>query len=191
MNLPNFITLLRIIALPFFAISMWYGQLWISFGIFIGAGLSDLLDGWIARRYHLHSRIGSILDPAADKLMMVTAFVVMGIPNASIQYPIPMWIAILSISRDVIIGITSILFFMRDEYLDMQPSFWGKLTTASMFVGLSISILLNALAPQPWSGILSLVIYYILAGLVLISGIHYSLRLFKPQVGLDKDSKDA
>ncbi|MFM8429867.1 MAG: CDP-alcohol phosphatidyltransferase family protein, partial [Holophagaceae bacterium] len=79
---------------------LWYGRLGSALFIFIGAGLTDLLDGWIARRFNQRSRVGAILDPAADKLMMLTAFILMSLVSTlEISYRIPVWVAISPIRR--------------------------------------------------------------------------------------------
>ncbi len=180
MNLPNFITLLRVVAIPFFAISLWYGRLWAALFIFIGAGLTDLLDGWIARRFNQRSRVGAILDPAADKLMMLTAFVLMSlVSNIEVSYRIPVWVAILSISRDIIIATISFMYYVKDEYLNKTPSLMGKVTTGSEFVAISIGLLLNTVSPRPWFNDLNLLIFYLIALLVFSSGLHYFFRIFE------------
>lgn len=180
MNLPNFITLLRVIAIPFFAISLWYGRLWPALFIFIGAGLTDLLDGWIARRFNQRSRVGAILDPAADKLMMLTAFILMSLAsNIEIRYRIPVWVAILSISRDIIIATVSLMYYMKEEYLNKTPSFIGKFTTGFEFVAISVGLLLNTVSPRPWFNDLNLLVFYLVAILVFTSGLHYFFRVFE------------
>lgn len=180
MNLPNFITLSRVVAIPFFAISLWYGRLGPALFIFIGAGLTDLLDGWIARRFNQRSRMGAILDPAADKLMMLTAFILMSLVSTlEISYRIPVWVAILSISRDVIIATISLMYYIKEEYLNKTPSSLGKLTTGVEFVAISVGLLLNTVTPRPWFEDLNLLIFYVVAIFVLISGLHYFFRVFE------------
>ena len=79
MTLPNILTLLRILAIPFFAIALWYGHHGKACAIFAVAGFTDLLDGYIARTFDMKSDLGAILDPVADKLLMTTAFVLMAL----------------------------------------------------------------------------------------------------------------
>ncbi len=180
MNIANSITILRVIAIPFFAIAIWYGRLWLALAIFIGAGLTDLLDGWIARRFNQRSYIGAILDPAADKLIMLSAFIFMSLTNnTSLNYQIPVWVSILSISRDIIIATVSLMFYISDEYLNTTPSFIGKFTTGAEFVAISICLLINAIPPRQWFYNLNLLIFYLVALFVFSSGVHYLLRVLK------------
>ncbi|MBK8725741.1 MAG: CDP-diacylglycerol--glycerol-3-phosphate 3-phosphatidyltransferase [Holophagaceae bacterium] len=176
MTLPNALTLLRILAIPFFAIAVWYGHLWEALIIFVAAGLTDLLDGWIARRFNQRSRLGAILDPAADKLLMTTAFILMALPKDHLPMPIPAWVAILSISRDVVISLVGLVAWLKDEQLDRRPSLLGKFTTGAEIVALGIGLLTNALGPTPWQGYVIPWVYYAMAAFVLASGIHYYHR---------------
>ena len=128
---PNALTLLRILAIPFFAIAVWYGHLWHALVLFVAAGLTDLLDGWIARAFNQRSRLGAILDPAADKLLMTTAFILMALPKDHLRLPIPAWVAILAISRDVVISLVALVAWVKDERLDQRPSLLGKVTTGA------------------------------------------------------------
>lgn len=176
MTLPNALTLLRILAIPFFAIAVWYGHLWEALILFVAAGLTDLLDGWIARRFNQRSRLGAILDPAADKLLMTTAFILMALPKDHLRMPIPAWVAILSISRDVVISLVGLVAWLKDEQLDRRPSLLGKFTTGAEIVALGIGLLANALGPTWWQGYVIPWIYYAMAAFVLASGIHYYHR---------------
>jgi cardiolipin synthase (CMP-forming) len=181
MTLPNALTLLRILAIPFFAIAVWYGHLWEAFGIFVAAGVTDLLDGWIARTFNQRSRLGAVLDPAADKLLMTTAFILMALPKGHLEHPIPAWVAILSISRDVMISFVTVMAFMRSEKLNLRPSLLGKFTTGAEIVTIAVGLLLNALGPQGWQRFVVPWVYYAMAAFVLASGIHYYLRSFQEE----------
>ncbi len=179
MTLPNALTLLRILAIPFFAIAVWYGHLWEALILFVAAGLTDLLDGWIARRFNQRSRLGAILDPAADKLLMTTAFILMALPKDHLRMPIPAWVAILSISRDVVISLVGLVAWLKDEQLDRRPSLLGKFTTGAEIVALGIGLLVNAqgdLGPGSWQRWAVPWVYYAMAAFVLASGIHYYHR---------------
>jgi cardiolipin synthase len=176
MTVPNALTLLRILAIPFFAIAVWYGHLWHALVLFVAAGLTDLLDGWIARAFNQRSRLGAILDPAADKLLMTTAFILMALPKDHLRLPIPAWVAILAISRDVVISLVALVAWVKDEHLDQRPSLLGKLTTGAEIVALGAGLLVNALGPVPWQGWVVPWVYYAMAGFVLASGIHYYHR---------------
>lgn len=176
MTLPNLLTLLRILAIPFFAIALWYGHHGKACALFAFAGITDLLDGYIARRFDMKSDLGAILDPAADKLLMTTAFVLMAWPREHYIAPVPVWVAILAISRDVLISLFAFTSYARGGSLKGTPSMLGKFTTGTEMVALSLGLLMNALGFQPWQRWLNPWMYYLVAALVLASGIHYFLR---------------
>ncbi len=176
LTIPNALTLLRILAVPFFAIAVWYNQLWEALAIFVAAGLTDLLDGWIARRFNQGSPLGAILDPAADKLLMTTAFILMALPKDHLKFPIPVWVAILSISRDVVISFLALLSLVQHIGLNRRPSVLGKFTTGAQIVSLGVGLLANAQGPQAWQRYALPWVYYVMAALVLASGIHYYFR---------------
>jgi cardiolipin synthase len=175
-TLPNVLTLLRILAVPFFAIALWYGHTVEACLIFVGAGLTDLLDGFIARRFNQGSDLGAILDPAADKLLMTTAFVLMALPGTPLVSRIPVWVSILAISRDVIMSIVAILAYDRLGKERLQPSLLGKVTTAIELMALSLGLLVNALGLRSWTTFVIPWVYYLAALFVLASGLHYFFR---------------
>jgi cardiolipin synthase len=176
MTLPNVLTLLRILAIPFFAISLWYGHHGKACAIFAAAGFTDLLDGYIARTFNMKSDLGAILDPMADKLLMTTAFILMAWPRGHYVAPVPVWVAILAITRDLVISLFSFINLARGGSLHGTPSLLGKITTATQLIAISLGLLMNALGPQPWQRWLNPWMYYLVAALVLASGIHYYLR---------------
>lgn len=181
-TLPNALTLLRILAVPFFGICVWYGKLGWAFGIFVAAGLTDLLDGWVARILSQRSTLGAILDPAADKLLMTTGFVMMAIPQPHLVVVIPVWVSILGITRDVVISFVALMSAGRFDPQRFEPSFLGKLTTGTEIIVMALALLLNALGPGPWIGLFHPWIFWLVAVMVLASGIHYFLRATKDPV---------
>lgn len=176
LTLPNVLTLLRILAVPFFAIAIWYGLAVEALALFVGAALTDLLDGYIARRFNQRSDIGAILDPAADKLLMTTAFVLLALPSSPVVARIPAWVSILAVTRDALISLFALLAFDRFNPSRLQPSLLGKLTTAVELVAISLGLLVNALGVKPWTGWVVPWAYYLVAALVMASGIHYFFR---------------
>lgn len=175
-TLPNVLSLLRILAVPFFAIMVWYGNMAEACILFVAAGLTDLLDGWLARKLHQKSALGAVLDPAADKLLITTAFILLAFPNETAAVRIPPWVAILAISRDVLISLVALLAYAHFDPEKFKPSFLGKATTAVELTAISLSLLLNTIGPYPWYRFLVPWVYYLLALMVLGSGIHYFLR---------------
>ncbi len=177
MTVPNFLTLLRILAVPIFAIALWYGEHAAACAIFLAAGLTDLLDGYVARRFNQGSSLGAILDPAADKLLMTTAFALMAWRTQGMAAPIPAWVAILAITRDVVISVVAALSAAAFEPDRFRPTFLGKLTTAVEVAALGAGLLINALGVQPWQGHVIPWLYRTVAFLVVASGIHYFVRM--------------
>lgn len=176
LTLPNVLTLLRILAVPVFAIAVWYGHNVEACVIFALAGLTDLLDGYIARRFNQKSELGAVLDPAADKLLMTTAFVLLAMPIEHLVIYVPAWVAILAISRDVIISLVALMSSSHFDPSKFRPTFLGKLTTGFQLAIISLTLLFNALGPQPWYIFLVPWMYYLVAALVLASGTHYFFR---------------
>ena len=136
MNIPNWISIGRIILVPFFIGTVVYYapekdflRIY-SLLIFSIAVVSDGIDGYIARTRKMKTTLGSFLDPMADKLLLVSAFISLTVAtNIPHQIRIPMWVLILVISRDVIIALGSLLIHVVTGNLKIKPSFWGKLTT--------------------------------------------------------------
>jgi cardiolipin synthase len=176
LTLPNALTLLRILAIPFFAIAVWYGHHWQAFILFAAAGFTDLLDGLIARTFNQRSDLGAILDPAADKLLMTTAFVLMAWRTQGMTAPIPVWVAILAIMRDLVISFYAFASVDRLSDSKFHPSLLGKLSTAWQLIAVSLGLLFNALGYRAWMDPLLPEMYWLVAALVLASGIHYFLR---------------
>jgi cardiolipin synthase len=176
LTLPNFLTLLRILAVPVFAIAVWYGHRAEACALFVAAGITDLVDGYIARRFNQKSDLGAVLDPAADKLLMTTAFVLLALPLEHTIMRIPTWVAILAISRDVAISLVALLSSSHFEPSRFRPSLLGKLATATELVAISLALLFNAMGPRPWYRFVSPWIFYIVALMVLASGLHYYYR---------------
>jgi CDP-diacylglycerol--glycerol-3-phosphate 3-phosphatidyltransferase len=136
MGLANKITIIRILLVPFLLISLFYYKAeydflrFIALGIFFICGITDAIDGYVARKFYQKTKLGSILDPLADKLLILTAFlslsVLKNIPAAS---KIPPWLTIAVISRDVIIIIGAAVIFVMIKDIEIRPSLLGKATT--------------------------------------------------------------
>jgi cardiolipin synthase len=177
---PNLLTLLRICAVPFFAIAVWYGRTTEACVLFAAAGMTDLLDGWVARRFNQKSTLGAILDPAADKLLMTTAFVLLAFPKETYVVRIPAWVAILAISRDVLISLTALLAYEKLDPSKFRPSLLGKATTCVELVAISVALLFNHLGPREWYRFLVPWAFYLIAVMVVSSGVHYFFRATHP-----------
>ena len=176
LTVPNLLTLLRILAVPFFAIAVWYGDMYHATILFFAAGMTDFLDGYVARRFNQKSTLGAILDPAADKLLMTTAFILLAFPREPLLLKIPAWVGILAISRDFLISLVALVAFERLGPSKFQPSLLGKFTTFAQVLALSLTLLINALGLAPWQRYVVPWIFYIVAAGVLGSGLHYFFR---------------
>ncbi len=139
-QLPNMLTTLRLLlALPICWLLVqqnFAAVLWLAFF----AGLSDGIDGWLARLLNAHSRYGEIVDPLADKALLTGAFLSLAVIGL-----IPIWLAIIVLLRDLIIIVGALLYHWNFGRYDMAPSFWGKLSTLFQIV-----FTLLVIAQQVW-----------------------------------------
>ena len=147
LTIPNALTLLRLLAVPVFLYASFRGDFRLAFILFISAALTDILDGWIARRFNQKSRIGAILDPAADKTMMVCGYLFYTLRPNLPQIAIPGWLTLLVFIRDVLIILFAYLFYTRIQVTRFPPSWAGKLSTFAQAVTLAATIGTNSLLP--------------------------------------------
>ncbi len=126
MSIPNIITLGRILLVPFIVWAIASNQLEIAFAIFIIAGVSDAVDGFLAKRFNMSSELGALLDPVADKALLVSIYMALGIWGA-----IPRWIVILVVSRDIMIVGAVIVSWLYGKPIPMKPLMVSKLNTVA------------------------------------------------------------
>lgn len=124
MTVPNLITILRIILVPIFVIYMINNRPLASLIIFIIASITDALDGFIAKVFHQKSNLGAYLDPLADKILLMTAYITLAILKM-----IPSWLTVLAISRDVIILLGVLILYLNRYPVKINPSLLSKATT--------------------------------------------------------------
>ena len=129
MTLANQLTILRMCLVPGLVILLLYGFYGWGLLVFAVAGVTDALDGLAARLLHQRTELGTMLDPLADKLLVTSSLVVLSWPSASLVVPIPVWITILSISRDTGILVAVLVFNVYIRRRSFPPSFLGKATT--------------------------------------------------------------
>ncbi|MFZ4695392.1 MAG: CDP-alcohol phosphatidyltransferase family protein [Verrucomicrobiia bacterium] len=153
MNLPNILTLCRIAAIPVFALAvLYYGAefkegtsspwlRWLATGIFLGAVLTDALDGFFARRLHQKTRLGTILDPLADKLLLLTALVLLCWNNGDAFPQLPLWLPVLVLSRDIIVVLGITMIFMLGRGLEVRTHWIGKVATVLQMTTLALVLL--------------------------------------------------
>ena len=134
LTLANQLTILRIILVPVFVLLVVYGYLGWSLVVFLTAGVTDALDGVIARRAGQRTALGVWLDPMADKLLLVTTFVILTLPEIPLTNHLPLWLTVFVISRDVVIvGVVAIVTLAAGPR-NFKPSILGKLATATFIV---------------------------------------------------------
>ena len=127
-TIPNILTVFRmLLTLPFLYLVQ-QGRFGYALLVFFTASLTDFVDGYIARRFKQHSRLGRFLDPLADKLLTTTGFVVMAIPHAGFP-SIPIWLAVAVVSRDLVIVSGSLVVYMLTKFKDFRPTLLGKINT--------------------------------------------------------------
>ena len=174
LTLANQLTLLRIVLIPAFVVLMIYGYAGSALVVFSVAGLTDLLDGLIARRTGQRTSLGAWLDPMADKLLLVTTFIVLTMPGMPLMNRLPIWLTVCVISRDiVIIGVVAIVNLAIGPRT-FRPSIWGKSATAAFILTAIAVMFFNYL------GRASVVIdvgVWVSFGLTAISSADYMIRL--------------
>ena len=143
LTLANQLTILRIALIPAFVLLVVYGYLGAALLVFSIAGLTDALDGLIARRAGQRTSLGAWLDPMADKLLLVTTFVVLTVPSLPLANHLPLWLTVLVISRDVVIvGVVAIINLAVGPRT-FRPSLFGKATTAAFILTSVIVMFFN------------------------------------------------
>jgi len=137
-NLPNLITVARILAVPVVVWAIASGQMLIAFALFLAAGVSDAVDGFLAKRFGMASELGAYLDPLADKALIVSIYIALGISEA-----VPRWLVILVVSRDIMIVGAVMLSWLVDRPVSVRPLLVSKLNTAAqiVFAGLVLASL--------------------------------------------------
>lgn len=170
MNLPNSLTLLRLLLVPGFLVAVIYGALGLALGIFVAAALTDLLDGFFARKLGQKTELGACLDPLADKTLVTVAYVSLAVTGV-----LPAWLAVVVVSRDFFIVLGAGVLFLLAGRNSFPPEFLGKTTTGLQLVNLGLYLLCSALGLQAgalsWLAALTAVVtvvsgcQYVVAGL--------------------------
>jgi cardiolipin synthase (CMP-forming) len=166
----NQLTLLRMLLIPAFVILVVYGQLGYALLVFTVAGVTDALDGLIARRSGQHTSLGAWLDPMADKLLLVSTFIVLTIPGLGLANRLPLWLTVIVISRDVVIVITVAIVNLAIGRRTFHPSIFGKIATATYILTAVFAMLFNYFRYH--SVVVDAFVWASLA-ITLISSLHY------------------
>lgn len=173
LTIPNLLSILRMGLIPWFAISVLDGDASRALLIFAIAGVTDALDGFIARFWRQQSPLGAYLDPLADKLLLVTAYVMLSIPNLRIGLVIPAWVTALVITRDVVIVVVALVMHLAAGISRFPPSALSKINTATQLLAIIFVLLSNR---SPLLETIATFLVFLVAALTLGSGIEYIYR---------------
>jgi cardiolipin synthase len=174
MTPANQLTLLRMLLIPGFALLVIYDHLGAALTVFCVAGLTDALDGLIARRTGQKTALGAWLDPTADKLLLVTTFVVLTLPLEHLTVRLPVWLTVLVISRDIGIVATASIISMTLGRRNFTPSLLGKIATTVFILTGVVTLLFNYLGRS--SAVVTVFVYASLV-VTLLSGLHYLVNV--------------
>ena len=168
MNLPNYITLARVVLVPFFINFMIYGYYGAALAVFVVACVTDALDGMIARLTNQKTELGAFLDPLADKLLIISAFVTLALLGM-----LPIWLVLIVVSRDVILVLGSLVLYFMGHQFKSRPSIFGKLTTVLQLLVVTFSLGLKTFGYEmEWLPVL----HWTTAAFTLVSGVQYVVR---------------
>src|SRR5215813_14077740 len=169
----NQLTILRIVFVPLFIILLVYNELGWALGTFVVAGITDVLDGIIARRFGQKTSIGAVLDPLADKLLMTSSILILSLPQMEFMNVIPRWLMILIIFRDVFILLVSLIVVLMVGWRVFTPSPYGKTSTFMQV----LTVLAVLYANWRHVAVPELQILFYMTGLMTaLSGLHYLVR---------------
>jgi cardiolipin synthase len=171
MTVPNLITMIRIILTPIFVIYLINDQLITGLIVLIICGVSDGVDGLVARLFNQKSRLGTFLDPLADKLILVSAFVTL-----SIRGFLPSWLTVVVISRDMMIFMGVIVIYLNGITLNIKPAMSSKITTCLQFITLIMVLSKEYLSPYMEY---YHYVYYLTALFTIISFLQYLYQWFQ------------
>ncbi len=179
-TLPNILTVVRMALTPVFVGARYYQRFGWALAVFVAAGVTDGLDGLFARRFNQYSPLGQILDPIADKLLLVTSFITLSMPSVMApevlvqphprHLPVPFWVTAAVISRDVFIIVGAATINVVTGFRGFRPSWLGKANTTVQIA--AIALILVAASFPPLRGYLPTV-YTIVFLFAVVSGFHY------------------
>ena len=172
----NVLTISRMVLVPVFALCMLYGRPGWALLTFVVAGVTDMLDGLIARWTRQQTTLGAWLDPMADKLLLLTMFVMLTLPGLGMPYRLPLWLTVLVISRDVAIVLTAAIINLAVARRTFKPSLLGKTATAT-YILTGVVALYGNYRGLP-DGLLPVFVYLTLA-ITVLSAADYARRLMR------------
>lgn len=174
-NIPNLLSIFRILLVPPLVVVLltkFDGKEWWGLGLFLSAAVMDFLDGYLARRRKEVTRLGTLLDPAADKILIAAAFIsLVEMDHASNHAVVPAWIVVVIIAREF--AVTSLRAFAAAEHFVIPSGIWGKAKTTVQIVSIALLIIYNQLGEFRHLAPISL---WVALGVTLYSGIDYFIR---------------
>jgi cardiolipin synthase len=183
-TIPNLLTIIRILLTPLFVIFLIREHFDLALLVFVAAGVSDGLDGFIARYFDQRSTLGAILDPIADKMLLIAAFVSLGVLSI-----IPYWLTVVVITRDVVILLGVAIFSLLNIDFEINPSIVSKMTTVLQVITVCLALLRfdrSGLAE------LQMIFFWLTALFTTLSGLHYiyvGMGILQHGSGNDRDGQ--
>lgn len=172
-TLPNLLTFARLVALPFLIIAIVEGEQTQAFAIFFAMAVSDFVDGYLARHFGMASPLGALLDPIADKLLLVSTFIVFALKSTPSNIHIPLWLVLMTVGRDVLIVAAALVMALGLGIKTFPPTFLGKANTFAE-ISTVVAILMNNIGRMPsW---VADVCFPVTLLLTIASGVHYVFR---------------
>ena len=165
MNVPNLLTLLRILLIPVFVIFIMYRRFSLALITFAVAGITDGLDGLIARLTHQKTELGAYLDPIADKLLLTSSFIMLAVAQM-----LPQWLVVIVITRDVIILMGFCIFILTNKRPRIRPTLVSKMTTTFQILTILLVLVTGF---NPAFKTLSTIAIYGTTVFTILSGVHY------------------
>lgn len=165
--------MLRMALVPFLAVCLVYNQIGMAITIFIAAGLTDMLDGLIARHYRQQTTLGVFLDPIADKLLLATSFTLLTLQGIDLVVRIPLWLTISVIGRDILLVLGVLVFNLTVGNKTFPPSWLGKSTTVIQLLLIMLVLISNYVGQKV---IFLDIFFYMTLVVTLSSGMHYMIQ---------------
>lgn len=173
-TIPNVLSLVRLTMVPVFIWAAVAGSFGLAFTIFVSAAVTDAFDGWIARRFNQRSTLGAFLDPAADKTLMVSAYVVMTMDGIA-PLRLPVWLTFTVFARDVLIVLFAYLLYTRIRVSRFPPSIFGKVSTIIQVITLAATLAANSVLQPVFAPVLP-GLHAVAFAVTLVSGWDYLRR---------------
>ena len=171
LNVPNFLTLVRILTIPAFLILLTSGRPGLALAVFVAGGITDALDGAIARLTDTKTELGAILDPLADKLLLLSSFCVLAFMEL-----VPNWLTVLVLCRDVFLLVGYFfLFVFTGEWIEVRPSAIGKFTTFFQLASVTV-VLVSVSWPDAIPAAIGLALFVAAGTTTALSGLQYMAR---------------